>query len=71
MRYSRSIHIRLDESDNAATIAAAVKFYRGNRTDLVRDAITQHLERLYAGATSPSPVAGKSAHILDTNDNEE
>lgn len=70
MKYSRSIHVRLSDEDNITTMAAAEKFYRGNRTDLVRDAIIQHLARLYAGDTTPSPRPSRVAPNLDTNNHE-
>lgn len=75
MRYDHSIHIRVSADEADRFQGAASTWYRGNRTDFVRDAIAQHLTRLYAGTTSPSPAesrrAPSAASGLDTNDHAE
>lgn len=51
-----AVNIRLKPGERQLWQAAADFYYRGNRADLIRDAVTQHLKRLYAGETRPSPV---------------
>lgn len=56
MRYRNSTHVRLSDDDYKRIGDAAAVWYRGNRTDLMRDAIIQHLNGLYAGVSHPSPL---------------
>jgi hypothetical protein len=56
MSLPSSTHIRLTREEHARLGDAAARWYRGNRTDLMRDAIERHLEALYAGTVAPTPV---------------
>lgn len=55
-RFTKVLTFRLGQDDIDDIQAAAVRWYRGNRTDLIRDAVVQHLDRLYAGTTQPGPL---------------
>jgi hypothetical protein len=69
-RFTTSIHVRFSKQVFDATGEAATLWYRGNRTDLVRDAVTQHLDRLYSGQTKPAPLAGVSYASNDDAEDE-
>lgn len=64
MRYRNSTHIRLDDATHERITDAATRWYRGNRTDLIRDAIVCHLDALYTGRTTPSPADPKPVAIV-------
>lgn len=55
-RFTSSIHLRISNAQSDELDEAAIRWYRGNRTDLVRDAVRQHLDRLYSGQTQPAPM---------------